>query len=69
MPAFNEEKTIANIIKRLKNYVDEVIVCDDGPSDMMSTIAKSSGAVLIRNNMKIEGKGSLRYAFPGSKKN
>jgi len=34
LPAFNEEKTIANVIKRLKNYVNEAIVCDNESYDM-----------------------------------
>ncbi len=56
LPAFNEEKTIANIIKRLRNYVNDVVVYDDGSSDMTSNIAKNSGAFLIRNS-KNKGKG------------
>lgn len=56
LPAFNEEKTIANVIKKLKEYVDDVIVCDDGSYDMTSVIAKDSGALVIRNR-KNKGKG------------
>ena len=56
LPAFNEEKTIASVIKKLRNCVDDVIVCDDGSYDLTSKIAKDSGAILIRNS-KNKGKG------------
>jgi len=30
IPAFNEEKNIASIISRLKDFTDSIVVCDDG---------------------------------------
>ena len=49
MPAFNEEKNIADVIKNAKKYVNEVIVYDDGSTDRTSEIAIENGAVVIRN--------------------
>jgi glycosyltransferase involved in cell wall biosynthesis len=68
LPALNEEKTIANIIKRLKNYVDDVIVCDDGSHDMTSSVAKDSGAVLIRNSKNMGKGASFDLLFKKAKK-
>ena len=34
IPAFNEEKPIVDVIKKSLKYVDQVIVCDDGSSDL-----------------------------------
>ena len=51
MPAHNEEKTIANIIKRAKKYCS-VIVVDDGSSDNTAKISKKSGAILVRHDRK-----------------
>ena len=36
IPAYNEEKTIDDIVKRSLNFVDKVIVCDDGSQDFTS---------------------------------
>lgn len=35
IPAYNEEKTVANVVKVVKslNYIKEVIVVDDGSID------------------------------------
>jgi len=35
IPAYNEEKTVANVIKTVKslNYIDEIIVVNDGSVD------------------------------------
>ena len=39
IPAFNEEKTVAHVVKVVKslNYIKEVIVVDDGSADQTAT--------------------------------
>ena len=49
IPAYNEEKTIAKIIVKLKKTVDQIIVCDDGSTDSTSEIAESLGATVIKH--------------------
>ncbi|MEM4383794.1 MAG: glycosyltransferase [Candidatus Caldarchaeum sp.] len=49
IPAYNEEKTIAKVILKVKKYVDKVIVCDDGSTDMTAEIAEALGALVIRH--------------------
>lgn len=58
IPAFNEEKTIAPIIKEIKlnPLISEVIVVDDGSSDDTFNIAQKSGARVIKI-IKNQGKG------------
>ena len=57
IPAFNEEKTIAKMVLLAQKYVDKVVVCDDGSSDMTADIAKVSGALVVCHNSN-EGKGA-----------
>jgi len=33
VPAFNEERTIARVVLLAQNYVDKVLVCDDGSKE------------------------------------
>ena len=47
IPAYNEEKSIALIITKLKKITDSIIVCDDGSSDMTAEISKNLGATVI----------------------
>jgi glycosyltransferase involved in cell wall biosynthesis len=56
IPAYNEESSIAKVILRVKRYVDEVIVCDDGSTDMTFMIAKALGASVVRHGER-RGKG------------
>jgi glycosyltransferase involved in cell wall biosynthesis len=56
IPAFNEEKTIGKVVVRAQEYVDEVLVCDDGSSDMTAAIAEKLGAKVIRHGQNM-GKG------------
>jgi glycosyltransferase involved in cell wall biosynthesis len=49
IPAYNEEKNIAKIITQLREYSDEIIVCDDGSNDLTSEISKQLGAIVIKH--------------------
>jgi len=55
IPAFNEVKTIINIVKKTKKYY-HVIVVDDGSTDKTGLLAKRAGAFLIKHE-KNEGYG------------
>ena len=52
IPAFNEEKTIAKVVKNIKeimsrtNYASHVLVVDDGSSDNTAKVAKAAGAIV-----------------------
>ena len=58
IPAYNEEGSIADVIKRASNYVDRIIVYDDGSTDQTSKEAKKAGAFVIRSD-KNKGKGDI----------
>lgn len=50
IPAFNEEKTIGQIVSATGRYVDEVIVVDDGSRDDTVRLAVSAGAYVHRHS-------------------
>ena len=58
IPAYNEEKTIANVIKATKQsrFLDEIIVVDDGSIDGTKKIAQDLGIKVISNPKNL-GKG------------
>lgn len=57
IPAFDEEKTIGEIVKKSLNHADKVIVCDDGSKDNTAKIARENGAEVI-SHKKNEGYGA-----------
>ena len=63
IPAFNEEKNIASIILKLKKSYPEIIVCDDGSSDMTGNIAKEMGVHVITHKKNQGYGGAISSIF------
>jgi glycosyltransferase involved in cell wall biosynthesis len=55
IPAFNEQNTIFDIVRKTRKYCS-VIVVDDGSKDITGKLAKRAGAVVIKHQ-KNEGYG------------
>ena len=67
IPAFNEENVIGDVVKKSLEFVDHVVVYDDGSSDKTSEIAENAGAYVIRNSQN-KGKGyALQSLFKYAK--
>jgi glycosyltransferase involved in cell wall biosynthesis len=60
IPAYNESDTVENVIKVVQSldYVNELIVVDDGSSDKTAEIAEKAGAIVVRHTSN-SGKGLL----------
>ncbi|RLI44113.1 glycosyltransferase family 2 protein [Candidatus Bathyarchaeota archaeon] len=67
IPAYNEEKTIAKVILKARKYVDKVIVCDDGSTDMTAEIAEALGAEVIRHERNIGYGAAIGSLFEKAK--
>jgi len=63
LPAYNEEVSIGSMVLRTKQYVDQVIVVDDGSTDETAHIAKMAGAI-VKSHPTNLGKGAaLKTGF------
>jgi len=57
IPAYNEEENIAKIIIEIKKITNNIIVCNDGSTDLTSEIAEKLGVIVI-NHEKNQGYGA-----------
>lgn len=64
MPAFNEQKNIAYLIKKLKK-IGDVIVVDDCSTDKTNIISKRNGALVVKHQNNL---GYDHALFSGLKK-
>src|SRR5580658_7216757 len=56
IPCLNEEQGIESVLKRMPDFVDEVIVVDNGSTDRTSDVARSFGAKVIREHVRGYGR-------------
>ncbi len=49
VPAYNEEKTIKDVVQSLKKFNFEIVVVDDGSTDRTGKLAQEAGAILLRH--------------------
>lgn len=69
IPAFDEEKSIARVLLKTSNIVDDIVVVDDGSDDLSGEIAQRMGFVTLKHELN-EGKGSaLRSGIQYARKN
>jgi|TARA_B110000008_G_scaffold268283_1_gene296245 glycosyltransferase involved in cell wall biosynthesis len=62
IPAFNEEGTIRNVVEKVINYGD-VIVVNDGSEDLTGKIAFQAGAIVITHDFNQGYDKALNSAF------
>jgi len=67
IPAFNEAKTIVEIINKSKKYADGVIVYDDGSTDDTYELAKNAGATVIKSPKNTGYGAAIRALFQAAK--
>ncbi|PIY82420.1 MAG: UDP-glucose--dolichyl-phosphate glucosyltransferase [Candidatus Omnitrophica bacterium CG_4_10_14_0_8_um_filter_44_12] len=61
IPAFNEEKAIAQVIKELpRDIVDEIVVVDNASTDATQEVALRSGARVVKEPRRGYGAACLR---------
>jgi hypothetical protein len=63
IPAYNEEKTIADIVTEALTYVDDVLVVDDGSADRTAEKAEEAGATVVRHDQNRGYGSALRTIF------
>jgi len=69
LPAYDEFKNIAAVIKEIRTYGLDVIVVDDGSTDNTAQIARQEKAIVISHDQNL-GKGqALRTGFDYAIKN
>src|SRR5215813_5047137 len=56
IPCLNEEQGIESVLRRMPEFVDEVIVVDNGSTDRTSEVARSFGAEVIREDVRGYGR-------------
>ncbi|MGD1090523.1 MAG: glycosyltransferase family 2 protein [Bryobacteraceae bacterium] len=56
IPCLNEEQGIESVMRRMPEFVDEVIVVDNGSTDRTSEVAESYGAKVIREDVRGYGR-------------
>ena len=60
IPAFNEQDSIANVIKDIPNSVSEIVVVSNNSSDDTEKNAKEAGATVLSENRKGYGYACLK---------
>ena len=68
IPAFNEEKTIGEIVEKSLQYADNVIVCNDGSTDNTEKKAKEKGAIIINHKKNLGYGAALISLFEKARK-
>jgi len=67
IPAFNEDQNIEKIVLQLQSITNTIIVCNDGSTDLTSSLAKKSGAFVINHSKNLGYGASIKSIFVKAK--
>lgn len=63
IPCHNEDRFIGSVVLKAREFVDQVVVIDDGSTDQTARIAEAAGALVVRHEVN-KGKGmAMNTAF------
>ena len=68
LPAYNEEQKIFDIVTKTMEFVDSVIVCDDGSNDKTSKLAQKAGAYVVKHEKNLGKGAAFKSMFEIAKK-
>jgi len=68
IPAYNEARYVGSIVLEARQYVDQVIVVDDGSTDNTARVAELAGAIVIRHNQNRGYGAAVRSILAEAKK-
>jgi hypothetical protein len=60
IPCLNEEQGIEQVLKRMPEFVDQIIVVDNGSTDRTAEVALGFGALVIREDVRGYGRSYKR---------
>ena len=69
IPAYNEEVAIGSIVLKAREYVDEVLVIDDGSQDDTRRVAKLAQAIVLSHHTNMGKGAAIRTAFDYVRRN
>jgi glycosyltransferase involved in cell wall biosynthesis len=67
IPAYNEQNLIVDVIRQVRPFVDEIVVCDDGSTDETEQKARSEGVHVIRHQKNLGKGGAMKSLFDYAK--
>ena len=67
IPAYNEEQSLPGLIRQTQNYVDHILVIDDGSSDDTAKVSLAAGANLIQHPRNLGKGAACRSGFYAAK--
>jgi len=68
IPAYNEASRIKDTLKRVKPFVDEIIVIDDASTDETASCARESGATVLSQTINRGYIEAIKYGFREAKR-
>jgi len=69
IPCFNTEHFIADIVSRAREYVDQVVVIDDGSYDDTAQVARAAGALVVGHEVNKGYGEAIKSCFQAAKAN
>ena len=66
IPAYNEEENIGEVITKLKEITDSIIVCDDGSTDLTRQISEKLGVTVIQHEKNMGYGAAINSIFKKS---